>query len=898
LRKNAFILILAFAGSFFPLFSSIKVTQNTPQRIVFTWEPDGFDTCTLIDSGRFASNISFGSENTVLAGEGGEVLPGQSLYAGVPSSGDVGITFTPGQVRTVHLGFPLRKFKNNDRLEPEGRLIPGTLWTVEKKYTRFRGLRALRLVICPVRWDETSSTVQLLESAECSIEFPSIISSSRPGPGMTDYERMLKKLILNYDIASSWTVPDLHPLKKAVDPYPFDYNQPAYCFKIGDGHAGFNEMTVKENGILKIQGSQIRRLFSSDSALIGMNRVALYGSWKGSLPMDAPGTGAIPAGVTEVPMLRVDVDHNGKVDDGDYFLAWVTGLSDWGFDSTRGDYTFKVDPYTDNRTYRLSLKPAGSGLTMDKFTQPSSPAYTVDGVRTPVCLKQSNHPYSIIDENTMVSSPADGPGFILACLKPTAAEFRMTLDLPEYDSSRGGAIRFAVTGPSFAFDVAIGGEPVAAGCLAGNVYQVGRWGDRSLRVVATGVTALNYLQFDHVRVDYEQPLYAGRDTVRMQVFSVVDSQPVAYRLSGIAGKRLCILRISDDESALSLIDIVDSADTYSWSDFGASGVRYAVSNEAGFIHLNDEAFSVLRRTASSGFFVGSLRDPGNESDYLIITQPGFFGPAKRLAEHKAKNGFGKPRIVSVDDIYLDFAGGNLDPTAIRNFLAYARRNWISGDKLDYVLLMGSGHYDYKQVKTGEPNIIPPAEVTINYQSSEFKFGDSGIDDFYAYLGTRDGDALSLALGRLPCMTENEATVMVDKIIEIEDPLKADFGPWRNSMLLVADDDMQGTKYDIINHTGSSEKVAGCVDAERYSMNIRKTYLFDYEWNANGEKPEASRAIINEINNGVGYVNFFGHGSDVYWTDEHVLSPDIAPQLNNKKHYPLISSFSNCPTPEP
>ena len=76
-------------------------------------------------------------------------------------------------------------------------------------------------------------------------------------------------------------------------------------------------------------------------------------------------------------------------------------------------------------------------------------------------------------------------------------------------------------------------------------------------------------------------------------------------------------------------------------------------------------------------------------------------------------------------------------------------------------------------------------------------GISCSDDYYAYLGTGDTNAMSIALGRLPCATEAEAAALVEKIIETEDVQRADWGSWRNSTLLVADDDMQGPHDDLI-----------------------------------------------------------------------------------------------------
>ncbi|HMA65026.1 MAG TPA: C25 family cysteine peptidase, partial [Chitinispirillaceae bacterium] len=151
------------------------------------------------------------------------------------------------------------------------------------------------------------------------------------------------------------------------------------------------------------------------------------------------------------------------------------------------------------------------------------------------------------------------------------------------------------------------------------------------------------------------------------------------------------------------------------------------------------------------------------------------------------------------------------------------------------------------------------------------------------------------IGRFPCRTATEAAIMVKKIIELEDPSVADYSGWRNRALLVADDDMQGDEYDGIMrlnpHHKSSEKVADTIWSKWPSMDVRKAYLFEYEWNAAKEKPGATLAILNEINNGVAYVNYFGHGAEVLWADEHVLRKENISSMTNRKQYPLVSSFS-------
>ncbi len=68
-------------------------------------------------------------------------------------------------------------------------------------------------------------------------------------------------------------------------------------------------------------------------------------------------------------------------------------------------------------------------------------------------------------------------------------------------------------------------------------------------------------------------------------------------------------------------------------------------------------------------------------------------------------GFLAPRIANVKDIFDSFSGGDIDPVAIRNFIAFVQRNWSGSQNLSYVLLFGGGHYDYKGV-SNKPVYIP------------------------------------------------------------------------------------------------------------------------------------------------------------------------------------------------
>jgi len=291
----------------------------------------------------------------------------------------------------------------------------------------------------------------------------------------------------------------------------------------------------------------------------------------------------------------------------------------------------------------------------------------------------------------------------------------------------------------------------------------------------------------------------------------------------------------------------------------------------------------IGKPKNDGNLIRKLRSTGVKTNYLIVTHQDFIDGSRKLAKHKSDMGFTNPSIVLIDDIYNQFSGGNPDPAALRNFLSYAYYHWGGGEVIDYVTLMGNGHYDYKGLASIEPVYLPTAQIN-----------DQCLEDFFSYLDPDSGTKRqTLFIGRIPVKSNAEAENVVEKIVEHERPDVADYGVWRNRALFVADDDMQGKDIDNNGtaHLSSSELVSSELSTMRPSMDIRKVYLFEYGWNEIYEKPEASRAIINEINNGVAIVNYFGHGAYHLWADEHVLSPDKVATFHNSKRYPIISSFS-------
>jgi hypothetical protein len=264
--------------------------------------------------------------------------------------------------------------------------------------------------------------------------------------------------------------------------------------------------------------------------------------------------------------------------------------------------------------------------------------------------------------------------------------------------------------------------------------------------------------------------------------------------------------------------------------------------------------------------------------------PAFSNAARKLAEFRSSQASEKLSsvVVYMDEVYNEFSSGNLDPTAIRNFLKYAFENWEI--KPFYVLLLGDGDYDYLNVEKQNRNFVPVFET----EGSFDEVYSYPFDDYFARI-SGDDEKADIAIGRITAGSADEAEAAVEKIIQYESDSES--GLWRNRITLVADDGLTSKGNDGNEHTAQAETLA------RYHtppyFNLNKLYLSMFPTVNTGlgrRKPRVNEEIINAVNNGTLIMSFTGHGNPQVWTHEVVFDRDVSiAQMKNDKYFFLIAA---------
>lgn len=274
-------------------------------------------------------------------------------------------------------------------------------------------------------------------------------------------------------------------------------------------------------------------------------------------------------------------------------------------------------------------------------------------------------------------------------------------------------------------------------------------------------------------------------------------------------------------------------------------------------------------------------------DMIIITPGQFTFEAKRLADFKKSNTGLDAVVVTPQQIYNEFSAGSRDVTAIREFAKMLYDKDGSTPRLKYLLLLGDGSHDNKNILKKGNNLIP------TYQSYEslHPINSYVSDDYLGLLDDQEGvysesasfeDAYDISVGRIPVQNSEQAAAVVDKIIHYSQPVTMQ--DWRTQITFVADDGNQNL------HLRGAEENAAVILNETKAFNFNKIYIDAYkqESTAGGFRyPEVNTAIVQKLLLGTLILNYTGHGGELGWAHERILTIGDINSMQNYDKLPLM-----------
>jgi len=339
-----------------------------------------------------------------------------------------------------------------------------------------------------------------------------------------------------------------------------------------------------------------------------------------------------------------------------------------------------------------------------------------------------------------------------------------------------------------------------------------------------------------------------------------------FRLDGFSASGLELFDVTDSAQPVRLLNAAETSGSGIQVEFSVEG-----SEEHAF--LVQHSSKHLRPLRIEADFVTNYRTPSHQADYIIISHPDFIDAITPLAQYRYNQGY-NVMVVNVQDVYDEFNDGEMDPYAIRDFLAYAYLHWQTPHPA-FVLLVGDGTYDFLDYNgTGEINYIPPLLAIVDPFLRE-----TATDNRMVTVSGSD-NLPDMFIGRFPAKTPAQVSLMVDKTIQYEtSPWPGD---WQLRNLFVADNaDTAG------NFAALSDEVADHLLVGAYDDYKQKIYL-----GVNYSSSTAARqSIVQAFNQGAFLTSYVGHGQVTFWASEFIFRIEDAEGLINGGRLPVHLSMT-------
>lgn len=625
------------------------------------------------------------------------------------------------------------------------------------------------------------------------------------------------------------------------------------------------KVEVTEDGIYRLDAAYLRTL-GMEPVGRSITDVKVFGGSGQSLPenLDTPR----PADLPQLAVEYVDKNTNGTFDADDHILFYGQGVNGWTYNAAQKRFNHYGNPYTFSNYYFVALGANAPVRRISAVSVPGTVPGSLSTARGKVVFDEDKFNFNQSGQD-WVSSPINAGETRTVSTKLTGwvpgtsvtyqyyvygrATDRTTMSIEENGVLLASPQFLSVDFASYEYFA----YPTAGEATIVPVLSDGR---SAVKFKYNSNSTISTAYIGWLRLLYTQQLTASGNQL---LFSSPDSSgTVEYRANGFSRNDVTAYEISDVQNVRSMnYALAMEAGTLTFKDTLRTGIirRYMLCTPdqyrtpKSFVKLPNSNLHAL-----------------TGAEYIIITHNDFKSEALRLKQHKESlPGARKITtvVVDVDTIFNEFGNGMPDPTALRDFLRYAREQWTVTPK--YVLLFGDASYDFRSILQNDRSWVPTYETA----ESNTKISTFAIEDYFTYIDPAAPYTVSIALGRLTPRSAADAKTVVDKIILYETGMAK--GPWKNTATLVADDMWApGSEFES-EHIYQTEVIAGISNAKGF--NVERIYMEEFETvfaSTGRRKPGVRTRILDMVNkSGTLLLNYVGHGNPKVWAHESILTQD-------------------------
>lgn len=864
--------IFVFIFLSFPLFpqSDIKIISSDRNSIVIEYNP------VLDTASKFVDNVQYIELNLLngvykIDNWGLPAVPERHINIGVPSEFGNTIQVTSylttemnGQVLPIPAMMPDGNF-HQYLYEKSAEYISYHSAPALVTFGSFgisRGIPMQTLQIHPIQYEPQTGKIVFYSRIIFSINF-------NPAQRITATVRdeLTGSSMINKDVALAWAVANYsNRLKKTVT-----------SSVLANGK--WVRFEVDEDGMYKIDYSMLSS-FGIDPNTVDPRTIKIYNNGGKMIPENI----LHPRSQDLVEnAIRVVGEDDGKFDQNDYIVFYGRGNNFWDYDTTSGFIQRNFNLYS-NKNYYWITSGGIAGKRIEGKESLNQSNYFAQ--TTSEAFAQWEEDKINIGKTGRIFLGDDFSQSVRTRTYTNKLNYRVPGSLINY------RVRFVVaSSQSIQLEIQETNNTIFSSTLLGygnSTYTVGEAHIRNLtysgaladdrsvlkfNFTPSQITSMGYLDFFEIK--YSRELKPSDDLL---IFYSKDSTAVIeYRLSGFPSTNIKVFDVSDPFNVKHITN---------HTMLSGGECRFQVSESASYRSKYVAIGNDNYKTPSNPVEVqnSDIRGISEGAQFIIITHKNFLDAANKLKNYRENQSLIRysTKVIDIESIYNEFGGGISDPSAVRDFIKYAYDNWQI--RPEYVLLMGKGTYDYKNVEGQNENFIPTWQTIESLVLVRGSVSSYTTDDFFVKVDGND-DFVDLAIGRITARSLVEANNIVDKIIAYEND--SDRTPWRNLVTLVADDGFgTGNRYEGAEHTAPSEILATTKIPLSYDIN--KIYMAAYPdelTSAGRRKPEVNKAIIDAVNQGTLIMNYIGHGSPELWAHEVVFEKSVTiPQFQNDRYF--------------
>ena len=262
-----------------------------------------------------------------------------------------------------------------------------------------------------------------------------------------------------------------------------------------------------------------------------------------------------------------------------------------------------------------------------------------------------------------------------------------------------------------------------------------------------------------------------------------------------------------------------------------------------------------------------------QGDYLIISDSSLgltSGAVYNYQQYRISTGF-NAKIYAIDQLVDQFGYGiKKNPLSVKNFIRYA--NSTFSKKPSYVLLMGRGirYDDYRSNQNSsfadKLNVIP----TWGWPASDALLVSSGLLP-----------NPTIGFGRVSAVSQSEINTYLSKVKTYEgrstDPQTIEDRSWMKNIIHVVGGDNDGENASFTNYVNGYKSI---IAGPSFGGNVT-TFNKTTSSQVTGAQ---STELINQINNGISLITYFGHGSNTVLDYSNLDDPT---SFSNYGKYPMI-----------